>query len=144
MDKCSVCGKPISPAFAERLRSVSAGGLLMCRACAMKKIRSGDMPSLQCKRCDGPIEPEIMRRIIAARRRGIPAPMLCRNCYLTVRSRSGIPEKRLHGGAPLEVEEWACVKCGASLEPEEVDVIKHGQSIECPYCGSTITLDLFR
>ena len=144
MDRCSVCGKPIPPAFAERVRRVSTGGPLMCRACTMRKIRSGEMPSLQCKKCDGPIEPEIVRRIIAARRRGVLAPLLCRNCYLAAKLHAGIPEKRLHRGAPLAVEEWACVKCGASLEPEEVDGIKHGQSIECPYCGSTITLDLFR
>jgi len=55
-----------------------------------------------------------------------------------------MPEQPPVAAAKFSVSEWACLKCGAALEPEEVDQIKHGKTVECVYCGSTVTLDLFR
>ena len=72
------------------------------------------------------------------------APLLCRNCYLRRRERTAMPGVPSPDAAAVNVSEWACMKCGAALEPEEVDQIRHGKTVECVYCGSAITLDLFR
>jgi DNA-directed RNA polymerase subunit RPC12/RpoP len=67
--------------------------------------------------------------------------MMCKKCFLKHRPKTVAKIER--DGVPLRVEEWECVKCGAPLEPEEVDMIKRSQTIECDYCGSTLTMELF-
>jgi DNA-directed RNA polymerase subunit RPC12/RpoP len=144
LDKCSVCGKPIPPLVAERLKQALGEGPLMCRRCTAAKIRSGQESVLVCKDCDRPIEPMIALRIMAARRRGMVAPRLCRDCYLRLRNHRAVPVVGQREESSARVSEWACVKCGAELEPEEVDQIKRGKTVQCVYCGSAITSDLFR
>ena len=99
------------------------------------------MPTMICRECGEPIEPQIIRRIIAARRRGRRVPQICKTCFL--QRHPLLPEKRLHRKVPLKVEEWECIGCGASLEPDEVNRIRAGEAIECEYCGSTISRELF-
>ncbi|NHJ13990.1 MAG: hypothetical protein EAX95_09960 [Candidatus Thorarchaeota archaeon] len=70
------------------------------------------------------------------------APLLCKNCFLK-RQPSQFPTPPVREEY-LDVEDWDCFKCGAPLEPEEVNGIKNGQAISCEYCGATITKDLFK
>lgn len=141
MPQCSVCGKEMRPRIAARIRRMT-GGTIVCRNCALKARDRKDPPQHICKSCGGKIEPGILRRIIRARSRGRRAPMMCRNCFLTRRQEKfPTPPSK---SDPLDVDEWECVKCGGPLEPEEVNDIKRGQSVSCEYCGSTVTIDLFK
>ncbi len=68
--------------------------------------------------------------------------MMCRKCFLKHhQDMAHVPHRKTE---LLDVSEWECAKCSAPLEPEEVNEIKGGQAVECEYCGSTITLDLFK
>jgi hypothetical protein len=118
------------------------GGPIVCRNCALKARDRKDPPQPVCKACGEKIEPGIFRRIMRARKRGRKAPMMCRKCFLKRREERfpSSPSK----SESLNLDEWECVKCGASLEPDEVNDIKGGQSVGCEYCGTTITIDLFK
>ncbi|NWF94902.1 MAG: hypothetical protein HXY34_02045 [Candidatus Thorarchaeota archaeon] len=160
--RCSQCGRPIPPQLAIRLKEAFDASPLLCRQCIIDNARRGKMPKLVCASCGKQIEPGIVRRILVARALGRRVPHLCRDCFLRRRREPSLPERRLHtgptdtvrdsvpadtmtGSVPADtVQEWDCVKCGASLEPEEVDMIKSGKTIKCEYCGSALTRELFR
>jgi DNA-directed RNA polymerase subunit RPC12/RpoP len=42
-----------------------------------------------------------------------------------------------------KIDSWVCLKCGARLNPDQVMEIEVGASLECRYCKSTLTLDLY-
>jgi len=141
MVQCSVCGKQMRPRITARIRRMT-GGPIVCRSCALEAEDRKDPPKSVCEVCGEKIERRILQRILRARARGRKPPMMCRNCFLKQRQqRFPTPPSKSES---LDVSEWECVKCGASLEPEEVNEIKRGQSIDCEYCGSTITIDLFK
>jgi DNA-directed RNA polymerase subunit RPC12/RpoP len=142
MARCSVCGKRVPPMAARRQRRMT-GGPVMCRACRMKRIREEGVPAMVCKDCGKSIEPQIIGRILRARKRGRKAPKLCKSCFMKRRPREGVP-RRLHTEESLKVDEWDCSNCGANLEPDEVNEIKEGTTVECVYCGNALTIDLFR
>jgi DNA-directed RNA polymerase subunit RPC12/RpoP len=139
--QCSICGKQMRPRIAARIRRFT-GGSLVCRNCATKPRASPDPPRAVCNSCGERIEPKIMRRIMRARSRGRNPPMMCRKCFL--KHRQDISHVQHSKTESLDVSEWDCTKCSAPLEPEEVYEIRGGQAVECEYCGSTITLDLFK
>lgn len=141
MPQCSVCGKQMRPRIAARIRRMT-GGPIVCRECALKAHARKDPPKPVCQSCGEKIEARIFRRIMRARSRGRMAPLLCKNCFLK-RQPSQFPTPPVREEY-LDVEDWDCFKCGAPLEPEEVNGIKNGQAISCEYCGATITKDLFK
>ncbi|MGD9381938.1 MAG: hypothetical protein PVI03_05785 [Candidatus Thorarchaeota archaeon] len=130
----------MSPRVAARIRRLT-GRPLICRECMLDSKKAIDRPQPVCNSCGERIEPRIFKRILRARARGRNPPMMCKRCFLEHRPKTiGKVERE---GVPFRVEEWECVKCGAPLEPEEVDKIKKSQTIECDYCGSSLTRDLF-
>jgi len=42
-----------------------------------------------------------------------------------------------------KIDSWVCLKCGARLNPDQTMEIEAGASLECRYCKSTLTLDLY-
>lgn len=140
LPQCSVCGRHMRPRVAARILRLT-GRPLICRACILDSKKRIDPPQPVCKSCGERIESHIFKRILRARARGRNPPMMCKSCFLKHRPKmSGRVERE---GVPLRVEEWDCIKCGAPLEPEEVDEIKNSQTIECDYCGSSLTRELF-
>ncbi len=141
MPQCSICGKQMRPRIAQRVRRFT-GGPLICRECAVRPGAEIDRPQPICNSCGERIEPGIFRRIMRAKSGGRRAPMMCRKCFLKHhQDMAPVPHRKTES---LDVSEWECAKCSAPLEPEEVNEIKGGQAVECEYCGSTITLDLFK
>ncbi len=101
-----------------------------------------------CESCGNKIERRILRRILGARRRGLVVPMLCRSCFLKQSQISQTVSvgkmQDPHTAADLDVSEWTCIRCNALLEPEEVAAIRDGKTIECEYCGSVLSRELFK
>ncbi|NHI84269.1 MAG: hypothetical protein EAX81_08215 [Candidatus Thorarchaeota archaeon] len=141
MPQCSICGKQIRPRIAAQIHQM-ADGPLLCRQCALKAESRKDPPRPVCQSCGEKIETRIFQRITRARSRGRMAPMLCKSCFLKGR-KSQFPSPPAKGKSS-DMKEWGCSKCGAPLEPEEVDHINNGQSISCEYCGTTLTDDIFK
>lgn len=140
MPQCSICGKPMRFRVAARIRR-RTGRPPICRECILDSKARIDPPQPVCKSCGEHIEPLIFKRLLRADASGRSLPMMCKSCFLKHRPKMiGKVERK---GIPLRVEEWECVKCGAPLEPEEVDEIKKSQTIECDYCGSSLTRELF-
>lgn len=140
MPECEECGKHIPPRAAERIKRAS-GGRLLCRRCIFERAKS-DRPVLVCKDCGEPIEPPILRRIARARRRRVRLPRLCRRCFL--KRRDHIRDEPHQGDEKsLEVAEWECTHCGATLEPQEVQAIRANKVIQCEYCGKAVSRELF-
>ncbi len=110
--------------------------------------RAHAMSDQPCESCGNKIERRILRRILGARRRGLVVPMLCRSCFLKQSQASQtVPVSKMpdsHATADLDVSEWTCIRCNALLEPEEVAAIRDGKTIECEYCGSVLSRELFR
>ncbi len=146
MSRCTSCGRPIPAGLARRLIEIT-GGPLLCRQCAIERAKRGEMLSMRCEACNKNIEPVIVRRIITARAMGHNPPQLCRDCFIIRRRGQLVPDRRLHAppvSLTLDVDEWVCVRCGAPLEPEEVDLLKRGKTIQCEYCGCVLSHELFK
>ncbi len=157
--RCTNCGAPVPPRLAKWLMEIMGGGPLLCKQCAIDKVRRGANLSMKCEGCNQSIEPAIVRRIIAARAAGHNPPQLCRTCFIkrargqlvpdrrlhepVIQSRQPVPDRRLHEPVTHDVTRWVCVNCGALLEPEEVDLIKLGQTLQCEYCGHALSHDQF-
>ena len=74
--------------------------------------------------------------------------MLCRSCFLKQSQASptisGNAKSELQKTTDLDVSEWTCIRCNALLEPEEVAAIRDGKTVECEYCGSVLSRELFK
>jgi len=42
-----------------------------------------------------------------------------------------------------KIDSWVCLRCGARLNPDQVMQIEARGPVECRYCGTTLTLDLY-
>jgi DNA-directed RNA polymerase subunit RPC12/RpoP len=109
--------------------------------------RTHRLSNQACESCGNKIERRILRRILRARRRGLVVPMLCRSCFLKQSQESpaitGNTKAEQGKTADLDVSEWTCIRCNALLEPEEVAAIRDGKTVECEYCGSVLSRELF-
>jgi hypothetical protein len=42
------------------------------------------------------------------------------------------------------IDSWICLSCGSTLDPEQVTLISSGAAIQCSFCFSELTADLYK
>ncbi len=171
-ERCTSCGKKIPPKMVPRMKKVSGSHQPLCRRCVLDKAESGELRRLHCRDCNKDIEPNIVQRILRARKRGRIVPLICKDCFVKRRGGREAPlrtpvvsgdtrvevryverevtaqPEQLTSRAPeiidLDVEEWECMTCAAPLEPDEVNEIRKNNVVRCEYCGCSISADQYR